>query len=327
MTSSPLLQLGSFQFTLQAGAPQTIDRVADYRWEGQDRILREPAYQFVGPGSQEITLDGILYPGFSGTQSTMETLRTLAASGEAQMLTDGLGRVLGKWAITRVREGQQTFAPGGAARRIDFSLTLVRYGEDSPGAAASPLSVNLGSNLPAFVTGLTGPLGIEGAFTGLDSPFAASAWATSAANAVTTTAAKGAGFSLGQLANIARSVGNGNFVGAALGAFGLAGLNIDQSNVWTELGLDAAGMVQAMVQGKGPPSMAVALEALRPASYQTLQNLAGSIGGADSLRNLLRDAATIITSLDIDPHVTNGVRSLLYPISVLTSPYPVPPSP
>lgn len=327
MTSSPLLQLGSFQFTLQAGTPQTLDRTADYRWEAQDRILREPAYQFVGPGSQEITLDGILYPGFSGTQSTMETLRTLAASGEAQMLTDGLGRVLGRWGITRVREGQGTFAPGGAARRIDFSLTLVRYGEDNPGTAASPLSVNLGSNLPTFVTGLAGALGLEGAFTDLGSPFDAGAWAASAANAVTTTAAQGAGFSLGQLANIARSVGNGNYVGAALGAFGLAGLTVDQGNVWTQLGLNAAGMVQSMAQGKGAPSMAVALEALRPAAYQTLQDLAGSIGGANGLRNLVRDAATIVTSLDIDPHVTNGVRQLLYPVQVLTSPYPVPPSP
>ena len=324
--TSPILQLGSFQFTLPQGVPQTLERVADYRWGEQERILREPAYQFVGAGSQEITLEGVLYPGFSGTQSTMETLRTLAASGEAQMLTDGLGRVLGKWAITRVREGQGTFAPGGAPRQVTFSLTLVRYGEDSPGLAASPLSVNLGSNLPGFVSGLTGPLAVGAeAFAGTGSPFDMTSWASSAANTVTAAAAQGAGFSLGQLANIARSVGNGQYVQAALGAFGLAGFNINQSDVWTQLGVNAAGMIQSMAQGKGPPSMAVALEALRPASYQTLQDLAGGIGGANGLRNLVRDAATIITSLDVDPHVTSGVRQLLYPVQVLTSPYPIVP--
>lgn len=324
MTSSPILQLGSFQFTLQAGTPQTLERVAEYRWEGQERILREPAHQFVGPGSQEITLDGILYPGFSGSQSTMETLRTLAAKGEPQMLTDGLGRVLGKWAITRVREGQGTFAPGGAPRRIDFSLTLARYGEDNPGTAASPLSVNLGSNLPTLVSGLTGPLAVGAeAFSGSGSPFDVNRWATSATNAATATAAQGAGFSLGQLANIARSVGNGDYVSATLRAFGLAGLSVDQGNVWQQLGVNAAGMVQAMAQGKGAPSMAVALEALRPAAYQTLQQLGGGIGGAQGLRNLVRDAATIVTSLDVDPHLTNAVRQLLYPVQVLTSPYPV----
>ena len=319
--TSPILQLGSFQFTLPQGVPQTLERVADYRWGEQERILREPAYQFVGAGSQEITLDGILYPGFSGTQSTMETLRTLAASGEAQMLTDGLGRVLGRWAITRVREGQGTFAPGGAPRQVTFSLTLVRYGEDSPGLAASPLSVNLGSDLPGFVSGLTGPLAVGAeAFAGTGSPFDMTSWARSAANTVTAAAAQGAGFSLGQLANIARSVGNGQYVQATLGAFGLAGLNIDQSNAWAQVGLNAAGLVESMAEGNGPPSMAVALEALQPVSYPLLQQVAGGIGGANGLRNLVQDAATIISVLDVDPHVTGAVRSVVQGISILSMP-------
>lgn len=310
--TSPILQLGSFQFTLPDGVPQTLERVAEYRWGEQERILREPAYQFVGAGSQEITLDGILYPGFSGTQSTLETLRTLAASGEAQMLTDGLGRVLGKWAITRVREGQSSFAPGGAPRRIDFALTLVRYGEDTPGLAASPLSVNLGSNLPSLVSGLTGPLAVGAeAFAGAGSPFDMTNWARSAVNTVTTAAAQGAGFSLGQLANIARSVGNGQYVQAALGAFGLAGLDIDQTNAWAQVGINAAGLVQSMAQGNGPPSMAVALQALAPVSVPFLEQVAGGIGGANGLRNLLRDSASIISMLDVDPHVTASVRSIL----------------
>ena len=71
----PLFQLGSFQFDLPNGVPQTLDRTAEYRWEVQDRLLRDPAAQFMGPGSQQITLDGVLFPGFSGRQTTMETLR------------------------------------------------------------------------------------------------------------------------------------------------------------------------------------------------------------------------------------------------------------
>lgn len=321
----PLFQLGSHQFDLPNGAPQTVERTADYRWEGQERILREPAYQFVGPGRQEITLDGVLYPGFSGRQATLEELRSLAARGEPQMLTDGLGRVYGKWAIASLREGQEVFAPGGGARRIAFSVRLVRYGEDNPGAAASPLSVTQAALPSSLLQQFTGSLdiGLGQAFTAAGSALDLGTWAQQAANAVPAVAAKAAGFNLGQLASIARSVSSGNYVGAALNAFGMAGLNVDQSSVWGQLGVQGAGMVQAMAQGKGPPSMAVALEALRPATYSMMETLAGSVGGANGLRNLVRDAATITTLLDIDPHVTAGVRQAMQMMSVLSSSSPV----
>lgn len=320
--ATPLFQLGSFQFDLPSGVPQTLERSADYRWEGQDRILREPAYQFIGPGNQEITLDGVLYPGFTGRTSTMETLRTLAAKGEPQMLTDGLGKVYGKWAIGSIREGLAVFAPGGGARQITFSIRLSRYGEDNPGAAAAPLSMALGQNpLNPFAAGLDLASGLKS----VGSAFDATVWARSLPFQVPALAAatKAAGFNLGQLANIARSVGNKDYVGAALGAFGVAGLNINQSNAWTQLGLNAAGIVQQMALGRGAPAMSVMLEALRPVTYQTLQQLGGSIGGANGLRNLVRDAATISSILDVDPHVTATVRQVVQGAMVLTSRFAV----
>jgi|Laugresu1bdmlbsd_1035121.scaffolds.fasta_scaffold01792_2 phage protein U len=316
----PLFQLGSFQFDLPNGVPQTMERTAEYRWELQDRLLREPAAQFVGPGSQQIELAGVLYPGFSGRQSTLETLRELAAQGQPQMLTDGAGRVFGRWAIRGLREGRGLFAPGGNARQIDFSVTLVRYGEDNPGQAASPLSMNNASSYAGVASnalaGLS-PLTADG------SAFKALGWASSPQFSAVAAQAQGAGFSLGQLAGIARSIGDNNYVGAALGAFGMAGLTVNQSDVWTGLGLNTAGILQSMAQGKGAPTMAVLLETLRPATYQTLQQLAGSIGAANGVRNLVRDAATISTLLDVDPHVTAAVRQVVQGAVVLTSSFPV----
>lgn len=316
----PLFQLGSFQFDLPNGVPQTLDRTAEYRWEVQDRLLRDPAAQFLGPGSQEITLDGVLFPGFSGRQSTMEILRELAAKGEPQMLSDGLGKVYGKWAIRRVQEGLGTFAPGGGARQISFNISLVRYVEDNPGEAASPLSMNNASSYAGVtsnaLSGLT-PL------TGGGSVFAAMDWASNPQFSVASNAARSAGFSLGQLATIAKSIANNDYVGAALGAFGIAGLTIDQSNVWADLGIDAAGILQNMAQGRGAPTTAVLLETLRPASYQTLQQLAGGIGGANGLRSMVRDLATISTILDVDPHITAAVRQTVQAVTVLTSSYPM----
>jgi len=300
-----LFQLGDFQFTLANGAPQTLERVADYRWEVQERLLREPSAQFLGPGEQTITLDGILYPGFSGSQSTIQQLRDVAVKGAPLMLTDGLGRVHGKWALRRVREGQGTFMSNGAARAITFSLELTRYGEDNPGAAAAPGSVlgiaSAGAALPA-VAGLA-------QFAGVGS---ASAIVNSIAAPVVQ-AAQAAGFNVGQLATIAKSLASGDYVGAALGAFGMAGLSIPQEGVWAQLGIQGLRMVEQMALGRGAPTMSVALQALRPATASMLASLGGGVENGQALANLISNAATISTILDVDPVITQAVRELVQP--------------
>jgi len=45
-----MLQLGSFQFSIQSTAYQTLQRSIEYRWPAQDRFGKEPALQYVGPG-------------------------------------------------------------------------------------------------------------------------------------------------------------------------------------------------------------------------------------------------------------------------------------
>lgn len=303
--ASALFQLGDFQFSLPNGAPQTLERTADYRWDVQERLLREPAAQFLGPGEQTITLDGTLYPGLSGRQGTMQQLRDIAVRGEPLMLTDGMGRVHGKWALRRVREGQSTFFSTGAARAITFSLELTRYGEDNPGAAAAPGSVagiaTAGAALPAVAS--------LAQFTGAGS--AAAIVDRLAAPVVQ--AARGAGFTIGQLATIASSINNHNYVGAALNAFGLAGLSVPQQAVWGQLGIQAAQMVQQMALGRGAPSMSVALQALRPATTAMLNILGGSTQGGQAIAGIINNAATIATILDVDPFITNAVRQLVKP--------------
>jgi uncharacterized protein len=301
----PLFQLGSFQFDLPNGVPQTLDRTAEYRWEVQDRLLRDPAAQFMGPGSQQITLDGVLFPGFSGRQTTMETLRELAATGEPQMLTDGTGKIYGRWAIRSIQEGLSTFAPGGGARQISFNVSMVRYVEDNPGQAASPMAMSFRSapNLGVSPT-------LSGGFTGTGSAFQAAAWGRSAAMSTT---AQSAGFNLGQIATIASSITNQDYVGAALGAFGLANLSPDQSSVWTGLGINAAQLAQQAALGRGAPSMSVALQALQPATTTMRNTLGGSTGGGQALTDLVGSTATITTMLNVDPFVTNAVRQVVQP--------------
>ena len=306
----PLFQLGDFQFDLPNGVPQTLDRTAEFRWEQQDRLLRDPALQFLGPGAQEITLDGVLLPGLSGSQATMETLRTLAAKGEPQMLTNGNGRVFGKWAIRQIREGQSTFAPGGGARQITFSVALGRYVEDDHGQAASPLAL---ANVSAPSSALAQLAAGVGLFTAPGGAFDAIGLNGLASIAGLPVSPQAAGLNLGQVASIARAVTNRDYVGAALGAFGLAGIDTSQAGGWLQQGINAAQMVQQVAQGRGAPAIAVALEALRPATSGVLQAIGGSGPAGAALGDMVRNAATITTILDVDPFITSAVRGLIQP--------------
>ena len=311
----PLFQLGSFQFDLPNGAPQTLDWNADYRWEEQGRILRDPAQQFVGPGSQTITLDGVLYPGFSGRQNTMEQLRTIAREGQPLMFTDGLGKVYGKWAIKQLREGKGVFAPGGGARQIAFTISLVFYGEDNPGQAASPLSVQPAGAL----AGLTTAASQAANFTGIGSAFGALDWSQAAAFQGLTQEATASGFSLGQLAGIASTgariaseVSSGSYVTTALNTFGLAGIPVAQHGAWAQLGINAAQLAQSYLDGNGPTGMSLALDAAAVAGAPALQQL-GIVEQGDlaAVGSLLSSAATVSELLRVDPKTTAALQPLI----------------
>lgn len=322
--TSPLFQLGDFQFDLRNGAPQSVDWNDAYRWEQQDRLLREPANQWLGVGTREVTFEGVLFPGFSGRQTTVQMLRTMAERGEPYMLTDGRGRVYGRWCIKALREGKAVFMDNGDARRITFTMALVRYGEDTPGQAASPLSIIPGASTFAAVTGAIPALqGFSlSTIPGLDGLLPAGGftnWMQEAPFQTLTQAATGGGFSLGQLAGIASTgaklvsqISSGNYVGAALDTFGLFGIDPSKAGAWAEVGINAANLAQSYVQGKGATGMALALDAAAQLGAPALQQLGiVSSQNTQAIGSLLNSAATVGEILKVDPKVTDALRPLI----------------
>jgi len=122
-----MMQLGGYQFSLDAAAYQELQRSAEYRWAAQPRIGAADALQFTGYGGDTIELRGVIYPEHRGGTGQLQRMRTQAGLGLPLPLISGGGLVFGLWAIEAVREGQRVFARGGAPRRQEFGLRLRRF--------------------------------------------------------------------------------------------------------------------------------------------------------------------------------------------------------
>jgi len=130
MSERVMLALGEFRFEIETAAYQKLSLNQSWRWPEQARINRDPALQFVGRGADEISLDGVIYPGFKGGLEQVEAMRDLADKGKPQPLVDGLGRVWGPWVITDISDTRSVLTDNGQPRKIDFNLKLKAYGED-----------------------------------------------------------------------------------------------------------------------------------------------------------------------------------------------------
>lgn len=129
-----LLILGDFAFMVGTVAHQSIKRSNEYRWAQQDRLLRTPAQQFVGPGAERIELEGYLLPHFTGGADSISFLREQASLGIPLELIDHFGSPFGRFVVTSLEETGTELGIYGQPRRIEFRLSLAAYGEDELGA-------------------------------------------------------------------------------------------------------------------------------------------------------------------------------------------------
>ena len=125
-----MLALGPYRFSLNTSAYQSLKRSSEYRWPSIERIGKEPLLQAIGPGCDRIDLDGLIYPHFRGGLGQINAMRDSAQRQEPLMLINGQGNVLGRFVITQIEESQNTFLADGAPRKIEFRLSLERYGEE-----------------------------------------------------------------------------------------------------------------------------------------------------------------------------------------------------
>ncbi|WP_413728717.1 phage tail protein [Sodalis sp. RH19] len=124
-----MMTLGLFVFALSTVPYQNLSRSVEYRWPTNSRVGLPPAAQFLGPGNDQITLSGVLLPELTGGRLSLLALETMAAQGKAWPLIEGTGTIYGMYVVTGFNQTRTLFFADGAARRIEFTLNLMRVDE------------------------------------------------------------------------------------------------------------------------------------------------------------------------------------------------------
>ncbi|CNG74954.1 phage protein U [Yersinia enterocolitica] len=124
-----MLSLGLFVFMRQTTPYQSLGRNIDYRWPSNSRIGLRPAAQFLGVDSEKITLSGVLLPELTGGKLSLLALELMAAQGKAWPLIEGDGTIYGMFVIESLSQIGTLFFADGSARRIEFTLKLLRVDE------------------------------------------------------------------------------------------------------------------------------------------------------------------------------------------------------
>ncbi|WP_315743085.1 phage tail protein [Bradyrhizobium sp. SZCCHNR1075] len=127
MQSTVLLALGSYRFSVTTGAYQKFERTTAWRWPATERIGVAPAKQYVGPGEDEISIEGTIYPHYRGGLRQIDQMRAQAGLGQPLPLITGFGRFLGNWCIEKIKENQDYLMSDGAPRKIEFTIDLGAY--------------------------------------------------------------------------------------------------------------------------------------------------------------------------------------------------------
>ncbi|MDB5610670.1 MAG: phage protein [Bradyrhizobium sp.] len=118
---------------------ETFQRDVQFTWASAERLSRDPAMQFTGPGEDNISIAGRMFPYHFGGLSTLDRLRKAGRAGKPMIMVRfyplinpaGYGsEVVGNYVIKRVQTVESKIGAIGIAHKIDFTLELQRYGDD-----------------------------------------------------------------------------------------------------------------------------------------------------------------------------------------------------
>lgn len=121
-----MMSFGLFVFALGTLPYQELQRQLAWRHPSTSRVGAPPASQYLGRDDESITLSGVLLPELTGGRVSLAAVEEMAESGQAWPLIEGTGYYYGLFVVTALSTTSTVFFQDGAARRIDFQITLKR---------------------------------------------------------------------------------------------------------------------------------------------------------------------------------------------------------
>lgn len=126
MSTSAMMTLGLFVFGLETLPYQEMQRQLAWRHPSNSRVGAMPATQFLGRDDETVTLSGVLLPEITGGRVSLALVEEMGDGGKAWPLIEGSGYYYGAYVITGLDTTRTLFFADGAARRIEFTLSLKR---------------------------------------------------------------------------------------------------------------------------------------------------------------------------------------------------------
>ena len=152
----PMMAIGYFVFNLHTTPYQSQQHDRGWRHVGNSRVGLRPSSQFIGPDDEKITLSGSLYPEITGGRVSLELLNKLADTGKAYPVIEGTGIMHGMFVIEKISTTRTEFFSDGAARKIEFTVSLKRVDEQDRGllGVLGIGDLDLGSSLTSTLSNL-----------------------------------------------------------------------------------------------------------------------------------------------------------------------------
>ena len=124
-----IYSLGEFKFTTKTNI-NSLNRSLDSGVSFQERISNHACAVAAKKWSETVSIEGETLPARGAGLKALEPLFDMAKQQGAVSLTSGVGDYTGKFIITSVKEGRQSFTSNGAFLVQTFSIDLRRVEDE-----------------------------------------------------------------------------------------------------------------------------------------------------------------------------------------------------